>query len=354
MMSQIYSAGSFHNYNIVSDTAERNRRLKRATARMARKNRYTAVQQTLTVLAIVCAGCGTVVERLPAPNTEPVYKLAGFFEYKMFDCEIPTTTEMQLLNFSSDADSTVSPFDPSRPTLVFIHGRNTVATDQVCGGYRWPRELATVIAARIGARANLVVFQHDILAALPPPDYDAALPEISDFLLSELIRLGLTDDLHLVSHSGGMVPLLNAVNQLGFVRQVTLLDGPWISHPIILEDTDAFYSRVGYLENYYVPPPWGLGAPLPPATNVSNVRIASDFDDASLMDHFAPIAVYLETVKHPDADAGFNFSFIDGTWESRGHDFIEINSLLYHASFELGRARPQPTPLKPAHVSAAP
>ncbi|UCG32763.1 MAG: hypothetical protein JSU68_13985 [Phycisphaerales bacterium] len=287
---------------------------------------YLAVLLIAAGLAM-CGGCGALAQMLP--QVGPI-GVGPFHISQAWDCNLPILPEIRFDNLSADAPDTGTPFNPQRATVVIIHGANPYAKAMGCGAYAWPDTFARAIQPAVGDAANILVCRFDGAAVGEAHTVRPRLPYVAQDLADFILASGLDHDLQLISHSAGSIVAHEVVRVLGYVEQVTFLDFAEETGASVLAEWEDFIARVGYLENYWVPGPYGTGFDLQAADNVSNVLILSNFANGSnLLVHFVPVFWYQETSRVPEAVGGFRWSLAGGTRKFAGIDFIEYQGFMF-------------------------
>jgi len=284
--------------------------------------------------AIRCLGVATALSCLGwtgcGASPQETGLTLGFFELRDFiDCAVPVPGEVRFENHSTDAERRDAPVDPSRPSVVLIHGWNGYRALLGCGAYVWPARMAEALRPVVGESANILVINYDVLAW----QRDQVLTGLFKDMARDFARFcrsaGVDHDLHVIAHSAGAELACDILTELGFLRQLTLLDGPDVTRQRLLADWAGFLERVGLVENYWVSRPFGIGADLPSAANVCNILLLSGYANNSAAVHFAPVSWYRKTITDRAVVGGFGWSFIAGAARAGGTDFIESNGLLF-------------------------
>jgi hypothetical protein len=173
--------------------------------------------------------------------------------------------------------SSASPHDPSRPTVVVVHGINPL--------HRFMHlEVAERYGEEIGARwgSSLNVlgwdWNGDTMHGLCP-SRNQALAESHGRALGEvLLRAGVAPEgLHLIGHSSGCVVVSAAARTIvertgSRVCRLTLLDPQAGQHPLIFVTLEAGGAAI-VVEHFWVAGPSGFGAQAPYA-NVRNQAVS--------------------------------------------------------------------------------
>ena len=281
------------------------------------------------LLAVAAAPGGGCYDPAQVEQIGPI-DVGSFNMSHAFDCRVPLASEVRYENWSANAADLEAPFDPTRPTIVLIHGTNLHAFYLGCGAYVWPGRLARALQPAVGSTANILVFNFDAVAATDPSTVGARMEGLAWELGAFLEENGLEHDLQVISHSGGSALAHELIHALGYVEQVTFLEfAPQTREKLVLE-WDEILMRVGYLENYWVPGPMGIGEDLPPAAKVTNVLLLSDYHNVPhLLKHFVPVTWYQETIGREDIVGGFGWSLAGGTWECAGLDVIEYQGFMF-------------------------
>ena len=207
--------------------------------------------------------------------------------------------------------------DPSRPTIVFIHGINPLP-----GVVRFgmAERLAEAIARRYGADAFNVLDWDWNAATLPSLRHRTctnAAVEQGRRLASALIGAGIAPGrVHLVGHSAGGLVAASAARTLAGetgarVAHVTFLDAARCTHDAIFREL-AVVGSADRVENY-----WTLGlsafgckAGVP---GVVDVRVDHQTPYSGVVipsrsGHVRIVRWYIDTVEKPSSETGFNTS----------------------------------------------
>ncbi len=222
-----------------------------------------------------------------------------------------------LVNHSSGARPFDAP-DPTRPTLVFVHGFNPAPQIVHFG---MTDRLAGSLARRGGPAFNVLGWDWNAAT------FDSLNPAVNSenavcqgrALAEALRRAGVEPSrIHLIGHSaGGMVAtsaawVFAAVDRRP-VAQLTLLDPATFYHEVIFErlNAGALAARV---ENYWSPGPsaYGKEVRLP---GVRDFRVEGRAPVSGVLcplrsDHLFVVSWYLATVEDPARAMGFNASVL--------------------------------------------
>jgi pimeloyl-ACP methyl ester carboxylesterase len=210
------------------------------------------------------------------------------------------------------------PPDPSRPTVVFIHGFNPVPR---LVHFTMAERLAEAVRARAGDGLNVLAWDWNAAT------FESAHPRVNrastihqGCLLAAALRgAGVSPGrTHLIGHSAGGIVAASAARALALgcgegVAQLTFLDPASAYHDVIFRNLAAG-SLARRVENYWVPGPSAYGREVRHA-NVQNTRVPVPSHLFGLLSpvhsgHLYVVRWYVRTVDNPAHPAGFNTSLL--------------------------------------------
>ncbi|WP_435016946.1 alpha/beta fold hydrolase [Tundrisphaera sp. TA3] len=212
-----------------------------------------------------------------------------------------------------------APPDPSRPTVVFIHGFNPM-----------PRTVHFTMAERLadGLNRRGLSNQVNLLAW----DWNAATfdslsvrSNVEDavgqghLLAAALIRAGVAPSrTHLIGHSAGGLVATSAAWDFATLygqhaAQLTLLEPAAFYHDVIFGRLSAG-SLASRVENYWSPGPSAFGREVAQA-GVQNHRVAGPTPFVGVVcplrsNHLSLVRWYADSIADPNQPAGFNASLL--------------------------------------------
>ena len=224
-----------------------------------------------------------------------------------------------LVNHSKGARPFDAP-DPSRPTVVFIHGLNPLPR---LVHFTMAERVADSLARRGGEPFNVLAWDWNAATfeSLHPGMNSEAAVRQGHSLASSLLRAGLEPSrVHLIGHSSGAMVATSAAwvfaRSVGTrVGQLTLLDPATFHHAIIFQRLEAG-SLASIVENYWSPGPSAYGSEVT-LPGVRDYRVDGRASYAGVLcplrsDHFFIVRWYLDTIERPGCQAGFNQSGLLG------------------------------------------
>jgi pimeloyl-ACP methyl ester carboxylesterase len=208
------------------------------------------------------------------------------------------------------------PFDPRKPTLVFVHGLNPA-----------PRFIHFPMAERLGeavARRGIGSFNvlgwdwnGATLAGLTTAANQERAVRQGEKLAAALLALPIDPSrLHLIGQSAGTIVAASAARVVARtsgrrIAQISLLDPAANSHELVFGVLEVGQSGE-VVENAFAPGPSGLGQAAS-QPNVRNFRVESNWQWSGTIDlryssHLNVVRWYLMTVADPSQPWGFNAS----------------------------------------------
>jgi pimeloyl-ACP methyl ester carboxylesterase len=208
------------------------------------------------------------------------------------------------------------PPDPTRPTVVFIHGFNPLPRVVHFG---MAEEFGRSIGRRCGPSTNVLAWDWNAAtfeSLNPRVNLEMAVRQ-GHALARALGGLGIDPArTHLVGHSAGSIVATSAardcvIGQGRPVARLTLLEPAAYYHSLVFERMAAG-SLSPWVENYWCPGPsaYGREASIP---GVRNFRVDGPAPYAGILcplrsDHIFIVQWYLGTVEDPRQAWGFNAS----------------------------------------------
>ncbi len=209
--------------------------------------------------------------------------------------------------------------DPTRPTVVFVHGYNPMprtvhfemaqrlgeAVGRRPGGgsinvLDWNWNAATCVGIRVSTNTEAAISQGPLLAGA-------------------LFRAGVQPGrVHVIGHSAGSIVAASAARSIARMRgevvaQVTFLEPAAFYHAVLFERLAAGTAATK-VENYWADGPSGYGqfAPYP---GVSNTRVQAPTPWLGVLmpmrsGHLDIVRWYVATAEHPECPFGFNASVV--------------------------------------------
>jgi hypothetical protein len=206
------------------------------------------------------------------------------------------------------------PPDPSRPTLVFVHGLNPIPR---LVRYTMSQELAVAVARRGGATPNVLSWEWNsatLVSLSPQVNAEATVAQgrrLAGALRARGVAPGAT---HLIGQSSGTIVAASAARTLLAetgrpVARLTLLDPAAGYHDVVFDQLEAGTSAVR-VENCWAPGLTGFGRAVGHA-GVRNVRVDGPaVGPATLLAprpaHLNVVHWYLDTVADRSLPGGFN------------------------------------------------
>ncbi len=168
----------------------------------------------------------------------------------------------ELVNLTAGAGP-CAPIDPTRPTVVVVHGLNPlgpVAHCTVAEGY------AESIGRRYGAGVNVLGWDWNgaTMDRLMPRANDDRAEQQGLVLASSLMARGVDPSrLHFIGQSSGCLVVASASRVLvhvtgRFIGRITLLDPAWTHHARLFEKLQV-QGTSPIVEHYWAPGPSGFG-----------------------------------------------------------------------------------------------
>ncbi len=208
------------------------------------------------------------------------------------------------------------PPDPSRPTVVFVHGFNPAPH---IVHFTMAERFAESLARRGGPPFNLLAWEWNAATFDDPrPRVNSANAVRQGQALALNLRQAGIDPArtHLIGHSAGGMVVTSAAHVFAKsqgrpVAQLTLLDPATFYHEVIFErlEAGALAPRV---ENYWSPGPSAYGKEVQLA-GVLNYRVVGTASYGGVIfplrsDHISIVGWYLGSVEDPGLSWGFNTS----------------------------------------------
>jgi pimeloyl-ACP methyl ester carboxylesterase len=206
--------------------------------------------------------------------------------------------------------------DPSRPTVVFIHGFNPLPR---VVHFTMTERLAESLGHRGGVAFNVLGWNWNAAtfeSLNTRVNTEAAIQQGQNLAWS-LWQSGLDPArIHLIGHSAGGIVATSAaeffLNHLGRpAAHLTLLDPAAYYHSYVFDHLEA--GRLcPIVENYWSPGPSAYGKEVA-RPGVRNFRVNGPANVAGVFcplrsDHLQIVRWYFETVEHPELSFGFNSS----------------------------------------------
>jgi pimeloyl-ACP methyl ester carboxylesterase len=220
------------------------------------------------------------------------------------------------------------PPDPSRPTVVFIHGLNPMPRTV---HFEMARHLGLALGRRVGPPFNVLGWEWNGVScrSLRASVNDEAAIEQGVALAAALREAGVSPaGTHLIGHSSGCIVAASAGRAIAAgtgerVAQLTLLDPATFHHSLVFERLAAG-SAAQRVENYWTAPPSGFGREVN-YPGVCNMRVPGPTPWIGLVlplhsDHLNLVHWYLETAADATRPSGFNTSLL-----LRGEGAVESN-----------------------------
>jgi alpha-beta hydrolase superfamily lysophospholipase len=208
------------------------------------------------------------------------------------------------------------PVDPSRPTLVVVHGVNL--TPRLIH-FPVARRTAEAFTRRGGRPPNVFAWDWNGAARISPSPAvnDANAVDQGRRLAAALIAAGLPPErVHLIGQSSGAIVAASAAACLRAatgraVAQITLLDPATLYHDVVF-DRLAVGACAARVENVWAPGATGFGRAVGHA-GVVNVRVDAPTAWLTAVDpnhsaHLHAARWYIGTVEDPARPGGFNAS----------------------------------------------
>ena len=220
-----------------------------------------------------------------------------------------------LVNHSTGARPFDAP-DPTRPTVVFIHGLNPLPH---LVHFTMAERMAESLAGRGGLPFNVLGWDWNAatIEGMHPRINSEAAVRQGRSLAWALWRAGVDPSkAHLIGHSSGAMVATSAARvfarDLGRpVAHLTLLDPASYYHSVIFERLEAG-SLAAVVENYWSPGPSAYGREVA-LRGVRNYRVDGTASYAGVIcplrsDHLFIVRWYLDTIERPAGELGFNRS----------------------------------------------
>jgi pimeloyl-ACP methyl ester carboxylesterase len=222
-----------------------------------------------------------------------------------------------LVNYTPGAQRSDPP-DPSRPTVVFIHGLNPLPR---AVHFEMARHLGLALARRGGPPFNVLGWDWNGAScrSLRSSANDEAAVQQGAALASALRQAGIAPAwTHLIGHSSGCIVAVSAAQAIAKgngeqVAHLTLLDPAAFHHPLVFERLAAG-SAAGRVENYWTARPSGLGHEAH-YVGVWNQRVDGPTPYLGVVwplqsDHLNLVHWYLGTASDSSRPSGFNSSLL--------------------------------------------
>ena len=208
------------------------------------------------------------------------------------------------------------PPDPTRPTVVFIHGINPLPQLVHFG---MAEELGRSMSRRGGPAMNVLAWDWNAAtfeSLHPGINLDVAV--LQGHALARALRGAGIDPArtHLIGHSAGAIVATSAARVFAVgrgrpVRRLTLLEPATYYHSLVFERMAAG-SLAPLVENYWCPGPSAYGREVS-IPGVRNFRVDGPASYAGVLcplrsDHLFIVRWYLETVEDPRRAWGYNTS----------------------------------------------
>ncbi|WP_435006144.1 hypothetical protein P12x_003793 [Tundrisphaera lichenicola] len=220
-----------------------------------------------------------------------------------------------MANYSAGSRPFDAP-DPTRVTVVFVHGFNPLPRLVHFG---MAEEFADSLSRRGGASINLLAWQWNAATCeslRPSVNLQAAVRQ-GHSLAQHLMAAGVDPArTHLIGQSVGGIVVTTAARDLAIglrrpVAQITLLDPATYYHSLIFKELEVG-SLAPIVENYWSPGPSAFGNEVA-VPGVLNYRVDSSTHFVGLFcplrsDHLLLVRWYLKTVEDPRWPGGFNSS----------------------------------------------
>jgi pimeloyl-ACP methyl ester carboxylesterase len=210
------------------------------------------------------------------------------------------------------------PPDPSRPTVVFVHGSNPLPR---LVRFTMAEQLARALARRGGPAVNVLDWDWNAATADSlDPRVNCTNAVAQGRRLAAALRGAGVDPsrVHLIGHSAGAMVATSAARDLGAacgrpVPQLTLLDPATYYHSIVFRDLAAGSAALR-VENYWAPGPCGFGGEAR-AAGVRDMRIDGPRTLLGALcplrfEHVYVVRWYIATAAEPACPAGFNTSLL--------------------------------------------
>ncbi len=204
--------------------------------------------------------------------------------------------------------------DPSRPTVVFVHGFNPAPK---IVHFSMSDRFAESLARRGGSPLNILSWEWNAAtfdSMNPKTNAENALHQ-GHLLVESLLATGIDPRrIHLIGHSAGGMVVTSAAHHFARDRgtpvdQLTLLEPATFYHEIIFRKLEAG-SLAPRVENYWSPGPsaYGTEVALP---GVTNYQVAGTASYRGVLfplqsDHISIVSWYLQSVEDPSISGGFN------------------------------------------------
>lgn len=213
------------------------------------------------------------------------------------------------------------PIDPTRPTVVFIHGYNPLPG---AVHFEMAQRLAEALARRPGGRGfNVLDWDWNGATCVGfrvSTNTEAAIAQ-GPLLAATLLRAGVAPDrLHLVGHSAGSLVAASAargvVTATGApVAQLTFLEPAAFYHDHLFGRLAAG-TAASRVENYWAAGPSGYGQCARYA-GVANARVYTRTPWLGVViptrsGHLDIVRWYVATAENPECPSGFNASVLLG------------------------------------------
>jgi hypothetical protein len=210
------------------------------------------------------------------------------------------------------------PPDPSRPTVVFIHGMNPMPRTV---HFEMARHLGLALDRRGGPPFNVFGWEWNGASCRSfrsSVNEEAAVAQ-GVALAAALREAGVSPSgTHLIGHSSGCIVAASAGQAIAAgtgqrIAQLTLLDPATFHHPLVFERLAAG-SAACRVENYWTAPPSGFGREVH-YPGVWNMRVPGPTPWIGVIfplrsDHLNLVHWYLDTVADSTRPSGFNTSLL--------------------------------------------
>jgi pimeloyl-ACP methyl ester carboxylesterase len=243
---------------------------------------------------------------------------AGFYKGQPL-CQLGGDPSPGLLVNVSPHARPFDPPDPSRPSVVFVHGFNPVPR---AVHFTMAEELAAALARRGGPPLNVLAWEWNAATFVGLSMHANQENSVAQGcrLAGSLRAAGLPPGrIHLIAQSSGSIVATSAARALcdGLgqrVGQLTLLDPATNYHELVFTRLRAG-TTAGLVENYWAPGLSGFGRPVA-CPGVLNVRVDGP---SSLVGavyfprsaHWNVVSWYLATVEDRSYPGGFNVRAAD-------------------------------------------
>jgi pimeloyl-ACP methyl ester carboxylesterase len=222
-----------------------------------------------------------------------------------------------LANYTPGAQR-FDPPDPSRPTVVFIHGLNPMPRTV---HFEMARHLGLALDRRGGPPFNVFGWEWNGVScrSFRASVNDEVAVKQGVALAAALREAGIPPaSTHLIGHSSGCIVAASAGQAIAAgtgerVAQLTLLDPATFHHPLVFERLAAG-SAAWRVENYWTALPSGLGREVA-YLGVRNLRVPGPTPWIGVVfplrsDHLNLVHWYLETAADATRPSGFNTSLL--------------------------------------------